>query len=249
MLTLRDRVQVGVPDDVVVAILVQAAAALRQARSVGVGHGAFGPSSVRLTEDGLVRVVGFRGGDGHQDAAALRDLALLLMATDEVEGGALANVLTDWSDELAVIERRLTDLPSVTMQQLGKVVGEAEGWNAHKLAGTDLVVQQSHGLPPKVRVAAIAGVALALGIGIGLVLAGVQFTGPPMVHVSGASDIVVDCEPFAFAGAHLALDARVSCRVRATLGEARIIEGTLDGPLSMRYLCEAHDGELKCTEL
>lgn len=251
---IRSRSPDGLPEPVALAIVAQIVGALRAAHQIDVGHGALGPESARLDSDGVVRLVGFRGGEPHHDVRALREVVIHLLGFDEGAScsAELQQLLDSWPVELDAVHLRLMDLlpPGPTSLTVGLVPpGLAPTVHPNPLSGQtlDLFAPPRPSAPPKVRVAGIAGLTMLLGLAAGWFMApsaGVPASGRVSVH--GATEVRVDCEPFVRAGDTVRLDADTSCRVSGTMADGLRLHGEIDGSLIERYRCLPSTGALKC---
>ncbi len=255
LVTLREHHPDGVPLDVAIAILLPVVRGLRRLAAEGLGHGAMGPSKVRIGGDGQVRVVGIRGGRPPADGPALRDLLEELLGLDEGLSApeAARPLLEDWVDDPVALEAHLEahhrplDLAGVVRPILEST---DPALHPHPLAGAELQARAAGDqVPSKVRLAAVSAVTLALGLASGVYVSGTLLApATPVVEVPGATEVVVDCDPFEHGGARLDLTAATTCRVTARDADGRERVGRLDGSLTGRYLCEPDGGELRCTE-
>lgn len=251
---IRSRSPEGLPEPVALAIMVQVVSALRVAHQSDVGHGALGPESARLDSDGIVRLVGFRGGEPTHDVQGLRDLVIHLLGVDDGAScsAELGHLLDSWPVELDEVHLRLMDLlpPGPTSLTAGLVPpGLAPTVHPNPLSGQtlDLFAPPRPTAPPKVRVAGIAGLTLLLGLAAGWFMApSAGVPAPGQVWVQRATEVRVDCEPFVRAGDTVLLDADTSCRVSGTMPDGARLHGEIDGSLIERYRCLPSTGALRC---
>ena len=204
--------------------MAQVVEAMSAAHGVGVAHGALRQSVIRVGLDGVVRIVGFRGGEPSADAAALADLADSL-GLDSVPGRPDPSGLATWVTGLGPLPEP-TPLP-------------------HPASG--VVVEPARPLaPPKARIASVAALTLVLGAAAGAFLRPV----PRLLHVEvqGAETVLVTCAQVGVSATSAGPSVAVAgpagtCEVRSDGLES---SAGVDADAGERYRCDRDSAVLRC---
>lgn len=172
LVDLRDRHPDGVPEREALTLLADVLWILRRVAEGGQHHGGLGGGSVRIGPDGVVRVLGWRGGTEADDCQALADLYELLCGA---EGENMAK-LDAWPSTLDGVAERLVTGSVSLRAWVGPILDARPATLVdHPLGGVVLAEVDTHGrLPDKVRLAAVGAVTLLLGIAISYFLTGAR---------------------------------------------------------------------------
>lgn len=258
LVALREAAGAPLSDTLAASLLEQVAAGLQAAAALGASHGGLEAGRIRVGPAGVVRILPPRRPTG-PDLDELRDLFEMLVGlhdgadvTDPVH-----ELVQRWPSDLAGVRDALRSLSSAQapgpVDLLVPLLAATEtALHADPAAGTEIPVAASSparpAMPPKARLAAVAAVTLALGVATGWTLTAASPSSEGRVAVPGASEIRVDCDPAEHAGATVSLAMPRACRVTAAFSDGSTASGDLDGSLTGRYQCEAHEGVLRCTE-
>lgn len=144
----------------------------------GVHHGDLTGSKVRIDESGLVRIVGWRGGDEAGDCAAVRELFELLHVGDGAPlSPQIAAQLDGWPTTLDALSRDFAADAGTGRSALAALSrAHPVELTGHELVGAVLVeAGAAPRAPGKVQLALVGAVMLLLGMGIAFALTGLPF--------------------------------------------------------------------------
>ncbi|MFK7930200.1 MAG: hypothetical protein AB8H79_18575 [Myxococcota bacterium] len=165
LVAVRDRFPEGVPVEIAKAILRDVAWVSSALGEAGAFHGDLSAGSVRIGVDGVVRVLGVRGGDEALDCRAIGELAEGLCTGDGDVNPEVECFLAEWPAATPQLLERLAGSEVDLRAALGDALVDASS-SVHEHSLTGQVLGEAAprgGMPDKVRLAVVGAIMLVFG--------------------------------------------------------------------------------------